>query len=241
MTEDKNAQAVAAIAKLGVAVGDALHHLLVYTVGGGDPTRIAIPRKRKRWEALRDVLPSFDWVRIVACDKDGGVLGVHGDRPERAAADADEPSEPVNDEFGFFAYAKTFSDGQLTTMKATMELASSQTAGVVNGCAQLVQSVNGALNTVLQIFHALLDYQRMAYAMAPRQSGGGDGEERDDTNDFIKMIIASQLSKFFPGMPLPGMAPPAAKPPTNGAPKPNGTPPPRTPPPPPPAPTTPPK
>ncbi len=191
-------------------------HVMVYD-GDAEPRRVAVTKRRQKWQLLRKVIEAMTWTRLEACDAHGGVLAVWPPERARAAAAAAAPPLPTEWQAPATALLAAYREGASASQ--------AQAGTLINGYQGMLQMVFGSVADLRGLVTELSTMNRtLLRALADGTGGGGGGDDGEGGGDpgllrLFSLISESKREKRTSEGPAPRPAPRPAPPRAAGGPR----------------------
>lgn len=177
-------------------------HHIVAEFAEGEPKRIPIPTKRKRWEVLAETLDALPWTRLTVMSSSGDVLRVISAEAD-VAEDDSAPLAGVGLE-ALVPFARMLADA----VKSTQSAHSAEFREALAGYRELSANLLTLLQKLGQVTDDAFKLARVSAAAAP----GGDADGAEDAAQFAKLMELVRMAQMAQ----------AARAAAAAAPKPNG-------------------
>jgi len=173
-------------------------HVLVYRDDDDrEPRRVAVTKRRQRWQQLRRVVDAMVWSRLEACDVRGGVMAVFPPTPARAPVVGPAAPPPLPAEW------QAPSQALLAAFQAGGAQAHAQTAQLVQGYQGLLQGLMGTVVDLRAITADLATQNRAQLkgitelleelaSNRGRSSGGDDDDDGDPGAGILLELMRSR-------------------------------------------------
>jgi hypothetical protein len=176
---------------------------------GSDESReIAVPQRRKRWNAVIESIEARPWVRVELLDKQGAILGyVENDGVAGELETIGQDSDRGNRE-------RALLEMMLKAQKVALEYRDKEHTTLLQGMSEMIRANTQAMNQLTSIYQVQVQVAAEVAAAQATAAAGGDMEQ------WIKLIEASPqlLGTLGPMLRLLKSSPAPAKatPPANG-------------------------